>query len=357
MTRLAPPLLAAALALLAAVAMPSSSRAQSPAGPPEPPSGPRVIFEQPVLAGIAGNFRVPPAEHKYPYDKPFYLILWQPNPNRPDGQLVPTDWRAGGKTGFYPAGSLLERQAAFRNAADSSTLQIDGDTVGVYLNSHDLPNGSPGGVMMITPALTITPPAVPASGPHLYPFAESGLAIVTALELQIPFARDLSRPGNITYVTADLQLEDLQSHTRISYGANVFHHSLRPAIPNTPDRLRQTEVGPYDAPSHSFQVGNALAAGPRVLTVLPGSAEYQSQTWRGWRLFRFAITRSNFVTALAALKEKSPAFAGSDNPADYALTGWHLNAEIQFDTGPAELGWSMRRARLALAPEDGMTAR
>jgi hypothetical protein len=97
--------------------------------PARPQSGPRTIFEQPVLAGIAGNFHVPPTDKKYRHDKPFYMILWQANPARSDGELVQTDWRAGDKTGFYPP-------AAFRNAAGSSTMQIAGDTIGAYLNSR-----------------------------------------------------------------------------------------------------------------------------------------------------------------------------------------------------------------------------
>jgi hypothetical protein len=40
--------------------------------------------------------------------------------------------------------------------------------------------------------------------------------------------------------------------------------------------------------------------------------------------------------------------------ADYALTEWRLNAELKSGFGPAEFGWSMRKARLALAPEDRM---
>jgi hypothetical protein len=341
------------LLLLLCAARPVAAQAQS-AKSPDAPTGPRVIFEQPVLGGIAKNFHVPLAEHKYPADQPFNLVLWQPNPTTPDGELVPTDWKAGDRTGFYPAAPLAEHQAAFRGAAGATTVQIEGDTVGVYLNSRDLPNGSPGSVMMITPALTITPPSIPPDGPHLYPFAEGGLAIVNTLDLQIPFARDTSKPGNITYITSDLQFEDPKTRIRISYGANLFHHALGPTPANTPERLRQTEVGAYDAPSRSFQVGNTIEAGSRVITLMAGSERQQTQPWRGWRTFRFAITRQNFKTALTALKERSAAFSGSENPSDYALIGWHLNAELQFANGPAELGWSMRKARLALAPEDRM---
>ena len=142
--------------LLLCAALPAAARAQ-PAASPGAQGSPQILFEQPMLGGIAGNFHVPPAEHKYPADKPFNLVLWQPNPTRPDGQLVPTDWKAGDRTGFYPAAPLLAHQAAFRNAAGASTVQIDGGTVGVYLNSHDLPKGSPGNKMMIRRRSSLLP--------------------------------------------------------------------------------------------------------------------------------------------------------------------------------------------------------
>jgi hypothetical protein len=342
-TRWTPPV----LLLLSWAASTIGAHAQAAASP-DVRGGPRIIFEQPVLGGIAGNFHVPPAEHKYPVDQAFNLVLWQPNPTRPDGELVPTDWKAGDMTGFYPAAPLVEHQAAFRDAAGASTVQIDGGTVGVYLNSRDLPNSSPGSKMMITPAFK------PPKEQRLYPFAEPGLAIANSLELQVPSARDLNRPGNFTYVVATFVLEDRQTHTQISYDVDLFHHAAGPVQPTTPERLRKTEVGAFDEPSHSFEVGNPVAAGSRVVTMAAGSTPRQYQPWRGWRLFKFAITRANFKAALGALKEQALAFKGSEDPADYALSEWHLNAELKFGSGPAELGWSMRRARVALVPEDGM---
>jgi hypothetical protein len=310
--------------------------------------GARVVFVQPVLGGIASNFHVPPAEHKYPSDKPFNLVLWQPNPGTLDGQLVPTDWPAGDKTGLYPAAPLTEHQAGFRTAAGTSTVQIDGGAVGVFLTSRDLPNGSPGNKMMITPAFK------PAKEQRVFPFAEPRIAVVNSLELQVPWARDLNQKGNYTYVVAILVLEDRKTGTQISFEGDLFHHNVHPGRAQTRELLQQNEVGPYDEPSHSFQVGNPIMPGSRVITILPGSTQWQTQPWRGWRPFKFAITRANLQAALAALRAKAPGFRSSDDPADYALTEWHLNAEMQFGSGPAELGWSMRRAQITLAPEDRM---
>jgi len=318
--------------------LPLAAPAQSP--------GQTVIFQQPDLDGIGDNFHVPISENRYPTDHAFNLVLWQPNPNRPDGQLVPSHRSVADKTGFQPAGALEAHQVSFRDGDEETTLQIQGDTVGVYLDSRDLPNHSPGDKMMITPAFRLP------KDQHLFPFEQTGVAMVNSLELQIPVARDTSQPGNITYATSDLVFEDRQSHAKISYGVNLFHHTPRPMPPMGRPRLIETEVGVYDAPSHSFQVGNPLAVGSRVVSILAGSALHQDQPWSGWRLFKFAITQNNFRTALQSAKAKSPDFAGSDNPADYAFIEWHLNAELKFATGPAALGWSMRRASIILTPEN-----
>jgi hypothetical protein len=101
-----------------------------------------VLFEQPSLAGVEGNYIVPPAARRPPPPGIFHMILWQPNPNRSDGMLVPTDWGAGERTGFYPSAPVDRHQAGFRNSPGTSTVQIDGDTVGAYINSADLPAGS-----------------------------------------------------------------------------------------------------------------------------------------------------------------------------------------------------------------------
>jgi hypothetical protein len=268
------------------------------------------------------------------------------NASRPDGQLVSTNWRAGDKTGFYPSDPLSEHQSAFRDADGSSTVQIEKGTVGVYLNSGDLPNQSSGDKMMITPEFR------QPKEQWIYPFAEPGKALVESLQLQIPVANDLDQPGNMTYVVAALTFEDRTTGTKISYEGNLFHHSPRWKAPPTPERLRQTEVHGFDGPSQSFQANNPVDLRSRIVTVLPGSAQSQHDPWKGWRSFNFAITEKNFATTLQSLKEKQSSFKGSMDPADYAVIEWHLNAELKFASAPAELGWSMRKARVELVNEN-----
>ena len=138
-----------------------------------------TLFEQPSLDGIAGNFFVPPAAHKPPPVGIFSLILWQPNPNRGDGMLVPTQWAAGAKTGFYPSAPVDRHQSGFRDIPGTTTVQADGDTVGAYINSADLPAGSHKYKMMITPQYLASPAG------RVRPFGQSGRAILISLELQV----------------------------------------------------------------------------------------------------------------------------------------------------------------------------
>jgi hypothetical protein len=332
---------AISISVLAVALLYGPAAARSQETTPRNSTAPDIIFQQPILGGIHGNFHVPPAEHRYPTEQPFNLVLWQPNPNRSDGQLVPTNWLAGKMTGFYPSAPLAEHQAGFRDVAGASTAQIDGDTVGVYLNSADLTAGSHESKMMITPAVMLPKNKI------VYPFSAAGSAILNSLELQVPVAISQNRPGNLAYVVINLLFEDRQSKTKISYAVDLFHHSLRAAPPPPPERLQQTELGKFDPNTQSFQVGNPLAYGSRVVTVVPGSTLFQTTPWKGWRLFQAEINERDFSNALHAL-EGETAFHGSGSPADYRLIEWHLNAELMFGSGPAELGWSMRHAKVTM---------
>jgi hypothetical protein len=79
-----------------------------------------------------------------------------------------------------------------------------------------------------------------------------------------------------------------------------------------------------------------------------GSETFQTAPWSGWRHFSCTLTRANVLAALKALREQEPETKCSMDPADYQLRAFHLNAEITFETAPAEMGWSMRRALLTL---------
>lgn len=301
----------------------------------------QVLFEQPALAGVAGNVYVPMATQKAPPNDVFGMILWQPDPNTPNGELVElNDWNAGEKTGFYPH-QLARHQAGFADHPNTSAVQVGHDVVGAYLNSSDLPNGTSSGEnkMMITPQYTWSP------AERTYPFSKPGKALAVSMQLQIPTANDAGNAHSNTYVAADLLFTDRTTGVRISYGATLFfnRHSV------SPGRVA------YDQQSNSFMVNSGVVLQNPWIALMPHSAVQQGAPWGGWRNFHYAVSEENFRAALAALKSNYPSIKASPNPGDYALSQFHLNAEMHFaPMSPiaTELGWSMREARITLRDWD-----
>jgi hypothetical protein len=291
------------------------------------------LFEQSPLDSVDGNYLVPLALHRPPSDGAFHMILWQPNPNRSDGMLVHTTWNAGDKTGFYPSEPREKHQAAFRDAPGASTLQIDGGVVGAYLNSADLTTGSKGYKMMMTPEMSIPP------GAQEHPFAKPGRAIEVTLDLQVPVAVDGHDAGSRTYVSADILLVDSKSGTKISYGCNMFFNGHPQREPIGHIRL--------DEPSNSMMINSVVGLRNNPwLTTEASSATNQSTPWKGWKTFKFAITESDFLRALQDFSQKYPRANASTSPVDYSFAKFHLNAELTFQSAAAQLGWSMRHAKV-----------
>jgi len=247
--------------------------------------------------------------------------------------LVPTQWAAGAKTGFYPSAPVDKHQSGFRDIPGTTTVQADGDTVGAYINSADLPAGSHKYKMMITPQYLASPAG------RVRPFGQSGRAILISLELQVPTALDAHSGGSETYVSADLTFKDPNGRTKISYGCNLFHNG-HPRGPDGHVRL--------DTDSQNMMINSAVVSGNQWLTLQRGSAVGQSAPWMGWKVFAFAITEKNFEAGLRALRESIP--TASIDPADYEFMGFHLNAELHFNDAPAQLGWSMRHVKIVDAP-------
>jgi hypothetical protein len=303
----------------AAVASHSSSPSASD-GSSGGTSAATILFEQPQESGITGHLFVPTATHIPPPKGTFALVLWQPNPNVPNGQLVPTTWDAGSQTGFTPASPLTAMQLGFQPKAGSSTAQMDGDTVGAYLNSADLPGAPVGQKMMITPEFIFQP------GNQPVPFANANSSLSGSMDLQIPTAT-----GNDTYVVANLLFVGANG-VRISYGIAIFHNGETRALVGTG----------YDVPSHSYMLNFPLGEDQRFVTQVQGSASWTGAPWLGWQHYEWSISQTQFVAALDYLVAQFPGQVQSTDPTQYVLSEVHLNAEFHFQPAPAELGWSMR---------------
>lgn len=293
------------------------------------PSGP-VIFQQPQESSIAGNLIVPNAPNVgAPPAGVFQLVFWQVNPNAPNGELVPSSWDAGPMTGFTPSAPLTTYQLGFfPNTPATTTAQMDGTTVGAYLNSNDLPGSPPGQKMMITPQYTFPAGAAPT------PFASSNAVLSGSLNLQVPIAQ-----GDDTYVVEDLLFIG-PNGVRLSYGVKLFANGL----------FNPTVGSGYDSPSNTYELNSPLGIDQRFVSSAEGSATDAGAPWTGWQYFAWSIDSSEFAAALAYLTSQYPDAFQSADPADYVLQEVHLNAEFSFQPGaPAQLGWSMYGLQISLS--------
>lgn len=299
---------------------------------------PKVLFEQGAVDDLARSFLVPGADPQHPNPVPtdrLVLVLWQPNPKRSDGTLVPTSWAAGDKTGFYPT-PPLEHQLGFEDRPGTTTVEAQGGVVGAYLNSQEVSPATDFPSLMITPAFRWSD----ASAAR--PFSDPAQALLVSLELQVPTASDADRPGSRAYVVANLEFMDRVSGTKLSYGSELFF--------NGQSDSNSMNIG-FDPGSRSIMIYGPDDDGSPILLRVPGSDHFTATPWRGWRTFSYAITGRAFSFALDRIRDRYPNANASQDPADYRLTMFHLNAEVQDYGGPAELGWSMRNARIVL--QDG----
>ena len=319
-----------AAGLLAAFSLlPAGAKAQGVA---------RVIFEQPSAEQISDSFRVPHANKSQARltrtTAGFMMISWQTNPDPNSGGLmVPVSCaKAGRYTGFFPPQPAANYQLGYRNTCGASLAQMQGRVVGVYLTSEDLPQGSHGNKMMITPEERFPEP--------IYIFASQGGAIETTLDLQAPVAQDMHNPGSHTYINADFLFKDRVSDKKVTFNVTLLSNG-RPEPEDGPVRV--------DKDTSNYQLHAPLRADTRRVTRQPGSDVVQGAAWTGWKHFRFAITRDNFAGALAAVRQAYPEVDLSMNPDDFGLTRFHLNAEMRFtpqSPAPTRLGWSMRDAKI-----------
>ena len=286
-----------------------------------PATGLTMLFEQPQENGIAGHLFVPKATHTGgPPKGVFELVFWQLNPNTSNGELVPSSWDTGSTTGFTPSSPLSNAQLGFYpNTPGTTTAQMDGSTVGAYLNSQDLPGSPVGQKMMIAPQFLFS------TGQEPVPFSSANQVLNGSLYLQVPVAQ-----GNDTYVLQDLLFIG-PNGVRISYGAKLFVNGASHPV-----------VGAgYAADSNTYEVNSPLGIDQTYVSLATGSASAANTPWLGWRYFAWSISAAQFAAALGFLNTQFPGVLSSTNPADYLLAEVHLNAEYHFQPAPAQLGWSL----------------
>lgn len=300
-----------------------------------------LLFRQPSLQDFGDRMYV---QARVPAGT-FAMISWQKNPATADGKFIPVDWRVGEKTGLLIGGALANAQRGMYNRPGSTAAQMSGTCVGAYLNSADLSAGgmdaqgfplpgSGGYKMMVTPQITFSP----VQGSNL--FRARGDKLTMAMDLQVPVAVCAQKKGSLAYVNPAMVFIDIKTKVRLSYIVDLFSSRTT----KTPAKV--IEHIAYDDPSHSWMIQCNLVPGNSWVTMGDDSSVFQISPWTGWKHFSCSITRENFESALKLFREKQSEIDCSTDPADYRLHSFHLNAEITYQTAPAELGWSMRNASL-----------
>jgi hypothetical protein len=290
-----------------------------------------LLIKQPLVDGITGRLLQPHLTRVQPPEGDMHLLLWQANPHLADGTLVPTKWAAGSKTGFFPSAPLEKKQLGFEDRDGSSTAQWDQDTIGVYLNSRDLPGETHKQKMMVTPQYRFP------KGQEPQPFVRTGGALHASLDLQVPTAVDEHTRGSDTYVSVIFLFKDTQG-TLISYGVVLFHNGV--------PHLRVSSN--FDTDTGSFIISSPLGEDEQFVTKAQGSYSRMGHPWRGWQHYEFSIDEKDFANATRFLSDKYSGAVHSAAPKDYFLAAVHLNAELHFQTAPSELGWSMRNFEVSM---------
>jgi hypothetical protein len=254
------------------------------------------------------------------------MVLWQVNPNTSNGELEPTSWDAASQTGFAPEQPLVA-QLGFQPTSGVSTAQMEGNVVGAYLNSRDLPTTVPDQKMMVTPQFTWS------TGAQISPFASSNAVLSSQMDLQVPVAG-----GDTTYVVADFLFKD-PNGVRISVGVKLFANGVSNPVVGTG----------YDVPSNGYMLNSPLGVDERFITMASGSTKNTGSTWLGWKHFAWSMTQAQFAAGLKFLNAQYPDNVQTTDPTQYVLAEVHLNAEFHYQPQAAELGWSMRGWTVSLA--------
>jgi hypothetical protein len=287
-----------------------------------------VLFAQPSLPGIAGNFFV----QKQPAVGAFALILWQTNPDTADGGTVPVSWDAGDNTGFYPPQPASTYQTGFKDVYGTTAGQIAGDTVGAYLNSSDLAS-SKDDKEMITPHAKF-------AAPYAVPFANAANILSGSLELQVPVAENgqsTATEKSNTYANVDLLFATSNAaDPLITFDVGLFGNGMV----NPTDNIGMDDV------TENIELSAPISSTSQWLTPGPLSVDHQHVAWKGWKTFQFTVDSAQFALGLAAAHAQYPTV--STDAAAYRLTDIHLNAELHYGAAPAQLGWSMRHLLVTL---------
>jgi hypothetical protein len=308
------------------------------------PAPAQTLFRQPQIT-LGNSFAV--GRPKLPGT--FGMVQWQPNPLTVDHQDVPVSWNMNAATGLAVPPPMDASQAGTRNRVNATGIQIYNGEIGINLNSKDFsPTGTLGNLVAIMPNILFADASI-------RPFATPGRTLVYSLQLQVPTAvvtPPANNPGykGNPYIGMDMLFQDMShpNSPQVSVTVNTFALHRAP-----PENIGFTTQG-----GGRILIKTGLVPGNLFSTLMPGSTAYQGATWRGYKPFSVGITDANFAAGIAAIQSNAVLLTGlgitaadySANLADWALLGFHLNAELNYAAGlPIYTGGSVR---MGLAVKD-----
>ena len=310
----------------------------------------QLIFEQPnVEVGDIGDRIF--VKEKRPLKK-WLMISWQESPYIEGGKPFVAVYRdPAEKTGFSIPGNRDLYQRGYRNKTGTTVCQMYGNTVAAYLNSAELSEngfdidgnplpGSGGYKQGFFPFYQFSPKKLTSNDIPNYLWQKEKSSLEISLELQIPTAVCAEQKGSLAFANPLLLLIDPKTNLNISWGPILF--SKR----SNGDFTKPLQNIALDISSNSWMIRDRLVTGASYLEVAPGSEQFQSSPWHGFKRFEWIVTRDHVEKALKAMHVQEPDLKMSMNPGDYYLVQFHLNAETHYQTAPAELGWSMRNLRI-----------
>ena len=287
-----------------------------------------VLFKQVPIKNLQAHFCL---KCNFPPGK-LHIVQWEETPVWAKNDDLSSDFGIGKYTGLSQQDKTTLNERVINDGKVHSGVQVSGDAIGVYINSNDLPHGSPGEKFIITPVIKFdeTP----------YTEIKKNRYFLVSFDLQVPTSGNFYGKSS-SYVTSDLRFRYKKTKNFIYINTSIFQN-------NAPH--------PNDFIFFDKDTSTPVAFGPilnsKFSKAYDATARYQSKPWIGWKHFSYYVDYSNFAAAFQDIYRKYHNETHKKISSDWHLSDWHLNAEILFKGAQSDLGWSMKNLEIKSVHSD-----
>ena len=280
--------------------------------------GGTTLLQQATVTGIAGNLFVAGARGAGGGDPPkgtFALVSDQANPLTSSGLFQVNTWDPSALTGFR-ASNPSGAQLAYAATGPTTIAQYEGNTLGVYLQSADLPSGAD---QMI---------AAQTFYAGLNIFTSSSVVLNESMTLQVP-----TSSGATPFISVKHFFSGIGAMAGNNFDISVllFHNGAGSPPPAVN----------YD--NHGLAWVSEVALGdsrsaPYVTTV---TGAFTGTPYMGFVPLSWSISQAQVIAAIKNINS-TQGLSWSTDPTQYQITNIHVNAEIRGLPNSDTLGWSMK---------------